>query len=186
MKFVSLCKLFWKHNYKQLIIGTILIAAYYYYFTDHAVSLFFIALYPLYLVGTIYKFGERLERLQKLKARGLTEEDITNIEFVKKWEQARHGGLWRYCIRDGGLIAGAGLSLVLSLIFGITFPHMFKQILAEPGDMFRLIGIAYLGGAFVGLILFRIMWSYKEKKFARLTDPLNTIFASKISIDDLI
>jgi len=186
MKTVDLIKLYWKQNHKWVVIGTILFALYC-YFLGGKDTLFLIPLWLVNWVRAIYQYGERLKRIEKLKGKGLTEQDITNIKFVKKWQETRSGGLWKYCIRDGGIVAGAGFSLALSLLFGITFRHTFRQILAEPGDMFSFIGYAYLCGSFVGLILFRIMWSYNEKRFARLTDPLNTIFASKkLSFDDII
>jgi len=131
-----------------------------------------------------YSFQQSVERRKKLKVKGLTEEDIQNITFVQKWEETRKGGLWKYCIRDGGIIAGAGLALALSLAYAILFSHSFKNILAEPGSMFSFIGYAYISGAIIGVIACRVNWRRNEKLFARLTDPLNNIFKNRQEFDN--
>src|SRR5437016_1383100 len=61
-----------------------------------------------------YRYKKRAHYIHQLKKKGLTVEDIVNIEFVKKWGETRTEGIWKYCARDGGIIAGAGLALVLS------------------------------------------------------------------------
>src|SRR5579872_5418556 len=71
-------------------------------------------LFPKY-----YRYKKRTQYIDQLKKKGLTIEDIFNIEFVKKWQETRVGGMWKYCVRDGGIIAGAGLALVLSLLYAI-------------------------------------------------------------------
>ncbi|HEY8999906.1 MAG TPA: hypothetical protein VIM89_01040 [Mucilaginibacter sp.] len=165
-------KQYLKSSYKRLILSVIFAALICWYIHE----VWWIVIYFILGVSRdIYHFEENLERRKKLKAKGLTEEDIRNITFVQKWEETRKGGLWKYCVRDGGIITGAGLALALSLVYAILFSHSFKNILAEPGSMFSFIGYAYISGAIIGVIMFRILWLYKEKRFARLTDPLNNI-----------
>lgn len=166
-------KQYLKSSYKQLIFAVILLILIYWFTHDY---LWLIVFFILGVSRDVYHFEENLERRKKLKAKGLTEQDILNITFVQKWEEARKGGLWKYCVGDGGIIAGAGLALALSLVYAILFSHSFKNILAEPGSMFGFIGYPYISGAIIGVIIFRILWRYKEKRFARLTDPLDNIF----------
>ncbi|MFB9845548.1 hypothetical protein [Mucilaginibacter ginsenosidivorans] len=179
---LDLFKLFWRHAYKGLII----------YFSISLLLSYFVAWYwiVIFLIDVIislFRFPERLKQIKKLKAKGLTQQDIINIEFTKKWGETRSYGIWRYCIRDGGIITGAGFSLASSLVFAVCFSSLFWKILSEPGSMFAYIGYSYLSGIITGIILFRILWVFKEKRFARLTDPLSTDFISnKISFDDLI
>jgi len=35
------------------------------------------------LIGGFYRYNDQLEKIKKLKAKGLTEQDLINIEFVK-------------------------------------------------------------------------------------------------------
>jgi hypothetical protein len=181
----GLVKSYLKYNYKQIIVSLIILNVFYWWMHDF--YLFYLFLFVIGFARDLYHFREKLDKQKKLKAKGLTEEDIINIEFVKKWEETRIGGMWKYCVRDGGIIAGAGLALALSLLYAIIFPGNFSNIISEPGDMMMFIGYSYIAGATFGVILFRIRWSYNEKKFIRLTDPLNNIFKAKTaSFDDLV
>jgi hypothetical protein len=136
--------------------------------------------FPLiFLLREFYHYGEKLENIKKLRKKGLTEADLLNIEFVKKWEHSRIGGRWRYSLVYGLLIGGFGLSFAFSLIFGVVNSQRFKIILSQPEGMFRFILINYIGGAIAGVILFYVLWFFNERRFRRLTDPLNTIFSEK-------
>ena len=132
-----------------------------------------------FLLGKYYHYDSNLEKIKRLKAKGLTEQDLKNIEFVKKWNESRQGGVWKYCIRDGAIIAGAGLSLLISILFFMFSSQKILTLFSEPGDMFRFIGYSYIGGAVLGVIIYRILWLFNERRFNRLTDPLNFLFASK-------
>jgi hypothetical protein len=176
-------KQYLKSSYKQIIVSVILNAFIVWWLQGFwwIVLIFFVP--GIFL--DFYSFQQSLERRKKLKVKGLTEEDIQNITFVQKWEETRKGGLWKYCVRDGGIIAGAGLALGLSLLYAIVFPQSRKNILAEPGSMLGFIGYSYISGAILGVIIFRILWRYKETRFGRLTDPLNNIFLhTKASRDE--
>ena len=174
----DLLKSYIKYSYKSIILWLVIILLLNWF--DHSNSLSFNLFFLI--VGIIqgyYHYCNKLETIKKLKAKGLTEQDLLNIEFVKKWETTRQEGPWKYCIRDGGIIVGAGLSVVVSLIYFIIFPTALKTIEASPGNMISFIGYAYISGAIIGVILYRILWWYNEKRFTRLTDPFNILFASK-------
>jgi len=166
-------KQYLKSSYKQLILSVIFCAFIFWFTRDFLWIVIFLI---LGVARDIYHFKENVEKRKKLKAKGLTEQDILNITFVQKWEETRKGGLWKYCVRDGGIIAGAALALGLSIGYALLFPQSFKSTLAEPGSMFSFIEYTYISGAIIGVIIFRILWPYKEKRFAQLTDPLNNIF----------
>ncbi len=174
---MHLLKPFWKYRYK-IIIGwviallTAILVNPQHLFYDVAFSL-------LFVIKDIFQLEATAEKIKRLKAKGLTERDLLNIEFVKKWEYDRTAGLWPFCVKYGLIIGAFGFSLAGMLIYGIIYNTEFKIILSDPGSMFHFLGIAYIIGAFLGVIFFRISWYFNEKRFMRLTDPLNTIFNSK-------
>jgi hypothetical protein len=165
----NLLKSYLKYSYKSLIIAFafLLLLSY-----CDGFSYLYLIFFPISLIGDYFRFGNKLIEAKKLKAKGLTEEDIHNIQFVKKWEITRKRGIWRYCIIDGGIILGAGLSVVISLIIFIILGDKFRSIIAEPGSMFSFIGYTYIWGAVTGVISYKVLWPYKERRFIRLTDPL--------------
>lgn len=176
---VDQLKEYLKESYKRLIIEFVVCATVAYYSHDY---IFIAFLYLLTKLRDFYHLEEQQERRKKLQAKGLTEQDVANIDFVKKWQDTRKGGLWRYCIRDGGLIAGAGTGLALSLLFALLFSVKFFKIISEPGDMFAFIGYNYLCGAVIQITLFRFLWNSNERRFLRLTDPLNSDLIAKVDL----
>jgi hypothetical protein len=175
----DLLKSYLKYSYKGIIFWLIITALFYYFDRDT----YWYTLYPVFfvisLINGYFSYENKLERIKKLKAKGLTEQDIINIEFVKKWEETRNNGLLKYCLKDGGVIAGAVLLFAVGIAFASIFPAKFKVILSSPGSMFSFIGYCYIVGACIGVIMFRILWIYKERRFAKLTDPFNILFESK-------
>jgi len=71
------------------------------------------------------------------------------------------------------------LSLLISILYFIFSSKHFSALFSEPGDMFSFIGYTYIAGGILGVIIFRILWLFNERRFYRLTDPLNFLFASK-------
>ena len=147
--------------------------------------------YSFFLIVSIlrdaYHFKDRIARIKKLKSRGLTETDITNIEFTKKWAETRNGGIWKYCIKDGAVIAGVFLALPGAGIIQLINSDIVKKASLGPGNMMVLICYCYFVGAILGIILYRILWIINQRRFLRLTDPLNTIFTDKKeSFSDLL
>ncbi|WP_419701372.1 hypothetical protein [Mucilaginibacter sp. NFX135] len=130
-------------------------------------------------IGTLLFLAALTERRKtwtikqyQLKNKGLTEEDIHNIRFVKKWQEIREKGIWRYCINDGGIILGAYLWLIISILLIATSIIKLQTLVDDPGNMFGFIGYNYIAGAIIGVIINRVLWPYNQRKFIRLTDPL--------------
>ena len=130
-------------------------------------------------VGTLLFLAAFTERRKiwtikqhQLKDKGLTAEDIDNIRFVKKWEETREKGIWRYCINVGGIIFGAYLWLIISILLIATSIVKLQTLVDAPGNMFGFIGYNYIAGAIIGVIIHRALWPYNERRFKRLTDPL--------------
>lgn len=117
------------------------------------------------------------------KNKNLTAEDVHNILFVKSWEEIRERGIWSYCIKDGAIILGAGLALLLSILTFIIIPGMSKYLMEDPGNMFSFIGYTYLAGAITGVAIHRILWPYKQHRFMKLTDPLNDKYSQELFLD---
>ncbi len=163
-------KTYLKSNYKFILFGLLvnLLLCYFVLGRDY----FPMGIYLFFLIPNYYKYEDRQVRLQKLKTKGLTERDISNIDFVKKWEETRAKGLWRYCLRDGGVIAGA----VFCPIFCLLAVAKNTKITDEPSAMFKLIGYCYLLGTVAGGIGYRFLWNIKQEKFRRLTDPFYKTF----------
>lgn len=181
---LDLLKSFIKYSYKTwcigLAIGAILTLV-------HFVGWEYFALFLMGILRDAYHFKERLAKIYKLKSQGLTEEDLENIAFVKKWEETRTSGVWNYCITNGALIVGFSLIIPVSLLYVIFSHKTITELLPDLGKMFGSIAYSYLIGAIIGTIGCRIAWTIKERRFLRLTDPLNTIFtARKESFTDLI
>jgi len=178
-------KAYLRYDYKLKIIWLIFIAWLVYTDRNEPTDFIFILLFIVNLFKDYYTFDAKLAHLDQLKAKGLTVADVRNIEFVKSWEETRRRGIWKYCLKDGGIIAGAVLLFVLGITYASIFPSKFKIIVSSPGTMFSFIGYCYIAGAFIGVIIYRILWIYKEKRFNKLTDPLNILSESqKASLDE--
>ena len=119
-----------------------------------------------------YRYQYSREELARLKAKGLTEEDVENIRFVKHWEHARKRGLWDYCIINGGFLYGLAISIVTSTIMLLCTGKGIRDGMEVFGGMFSFIGYNYIIGATIGVIIFRRVWKYNERRFLYLTDPL--------------
>lgn len=124
-------------------------------------------------VEGFFTYAQRQRYLTSLAEKGLTEKEINNQKFVKKWEENRERGLIKYCLVDGGIVAGALLSLLVSLIYLFIFAGNKRSFADGPGEIFQFIGTTYLIGAAIGVVSYRIIWSLRQKKFIQLTDPLH-------------
>ncbi len=120
-----------------------------------------------------YRYQDQLLFQKKLKAKGLTPEDLNNIAFVKSWDEIRKRGIIKYSLIDGGIFCGFALCGLFSLAALLVIKNMFTYIAADLSNMFNFIGYTYLAGATTGIIIYRILWAHNEIKFIRLTDPLH-------------
>ncbi len=92
-------KIYLRGAFKQFLISLIFPLIVYFIVNDKSfiipwILLDFIGLFPGY-----YKYKERILFEKRLKARGLTIEDVNNIEFVKQWEEIRQKGVVKYNYR---------------------------------------------------------------------------------------
>ncbi|MGZ3766162.1 MAG: hypothetical protein ACXVA2_15945 [Mucilaginibacter sp.] len=114
---------------------------------------------------------KKINELEELKKRGLTEEDIKRIQFIKKWEETRKTGVIRYCLYDGGTISGMILFFPISFILFSISGYSLRSFPELKDMMFFIlecVGIGYLLGAGI----YGARWKFNERKFTRLTDPL--------------
>jgi len=183
---------FIKSNFEGILIAAMVISflseVYFFDHNDLLVTKILGFLFVLfYSKRRPYVVEGKAERIKKLKAKGLTPQDIINIEFVKKWGETRNSGVWNYCITDGAFITGFVLLIPVSLLYFTLSHKSMAELLPDPGKMFEFIAYSYLTGAVIGVINCRIRWIINERRFLRLTDPLNTIFTGKKeSFSDLI
>jgi len=120
-----------------------------------------------------YRYKDGLLFQKKLKVRGLTGEDLNNIEFVKSWDEIRSRGPIKYSLLDGGVFFGFALGIGISILLFVVKPALFHYISLDPSNMFRFIGYTYLAGSMIGIVIYRNLWTRNENKFIRLTDPLH-------------
>ena len=164
-----LLRAYLKYIYKALLFELVMICVLYYFTGDLK---FYLILFAVSLIGGYFKYETKQAQIKKLREKGLTEEDVYNIEFVKKWEETREKGIWRYCINDGGIIFGAYLWLIISILLIATSIVKLQTLVDDPGNMFGFIGYNYIAGAIIGVIIYRALWPYNERRFKRVTDPL--------------
>lgn len=108
----------------------------------------------------------------RLRKKGMSIEALRNAAFIKNWEETRYNGIWKYCLRDGGVITGAGLALPIGIIILSQIGTGIRSFFPGPGAMFIFDGYCYVAGAFLGAILFRIRWWYNERRYHQLTDSV--------------
>jgi hypothetical protein len=163
-----------KGNYKGLIISAVFLL----WIEKFKLTLWLLAIL-LFNIATGYNhYRKAKEQEKRLKAKGLTPEDAENIAFVKEWEETRQSAIWQYCVKDGAIISGSFISLITSAISYWALTKLGFSPWAEPGDMFRFIGLNFLAGALIGSIICRFQWNINESRFLRLTDPLNLHFST--------
>jgi len=120
-------------------------------------------------VEGFFGFAKRQNYLTSLAVKGLTEKQVNEQEFIRRWEENRERGLVRYCIVDGGIIAGALISLMVSVVGMFILNAPDKRMFADgPGEIFQFIVVCYLIGAIIGMVSYRITWYINERKFNRL------------------
>ncbi len=163
-----------KENYKSLVISAIFTL----WLLDYNVTLLLLTVIIFNIANGFNHFRKEKDKEKLLKVRGLTLADAENIAFVKKWEETRQSGIWSYCIKDGAIISGSFLSLITSAISYWGLNKLGISPWVEPGDMFRFIGLNFLAGALIGCIICQFQWNINERRFLRLTDPLNLHFST--------
>jgi hypothetical protein len=126
-------------------------------------------------VEGFFAYAKRQKYLAGLEEKGFSERQVNIDEFIRQWEENRERGLVRYCIVDGGIIAGALLSIVVSIVWMLILSTSDKRMFADgPGQIFQFIGITYLIGAVIGIAAYRITWSVNQKRFDNLKMPIDS------------
>jgi hypothetical protein len=112
-----------------------------------------------------------IKQAKELESKGLTPLDISNIKFVKEWEEMKANGFYKYIFFNGGLIIGSILFIVVSLILFPKAKPEGRQF-EELSDMIYYMLKCYFIGFFSGIIICLVRWYIKERRFQRLTQPI--------------
>nr|WP_294942092.1 hypothetical protein [uncultured Mucilaginibacter sp.] len=158
----ELMKQYWRYYSKSFVISLVIYAVLAYYLGPSFFFFFFLACARDY-----YHSDAKLFEINRLKARGLTEEDADNIRFVKKWEQTRAEGRLSFCLFDGGVVQGGIIALLLCLI--AISVYGVQTLFAEPSYMFLVTGGAYLVGWLIASFCYLFLWKLNERRFKQLT-----------------
>jgi hypothetical protein len=162
-----------KHRFDILVTCSVLAFIWDLFFYKHTFTITIICLYVLgYATDSERSANNEAER-KILNSKGLTNEDLDNIKFVKRWEETRKKGLIKYSLVDGGVFFGFALCGIISILALIIKKNIMSYISADPSNMFNFVSYTYVAGIIGGTVLYRLLWTYKENKFIRLTDPLH-------------
>jgi hypothetical protein len=162
-----------KHRFDVLVTCSVIAFLCDVYLGIHIFSISIIALYALGYAADREGSRTNIVERKKFIPRGLVKEDLKNIEFVKAWYETRKIGLVRFSIIYGGVIFGLVLCFVISLFIMLMIKGVLKYISVDPANMLNFIGYTYVAGIVAGTVFYRLLWSYNEQKFIRLTDPLH-------------
>ncbi|RFZ81115.1 hypothetical protein DYU05_20355 [Mucilaginibacter terrenus] len=124
------------------------------------------------IIATRSKYRDRLQAQKRLKQKGLTHEDLSNIDFVKNWEVARRVGPLKYCFLQGGLSIGLitfplSLMLFVFLVFFSADAEYFKAL------MYPLALVCLIVPYVTGVLIYAVRYQRNQHRFHKLTDPLN-------------
>ncbi len=164
-------KSYLKGNIKGFLWSLVFPLIIYSLIKEKAVIGWFVVLDILGLIPGYHRYKYQQAYKKKLKDKGLTIEDISNIKFVKDWEDIRKKGLIKYSLVDGGIFFGFAMCGLVSLLLLFLMKPILQYVITAPSNMFDFIGNTYLAGALIGIIVYRFLWAQNERKFIRLTDP---------------
>lgn len=162
-----------KHRFDILVTLSVFAFIFDVYFKKHSFSITIIALYALGYATDAERGRANIAERKMLRAKGLTPGDLRNIEFTKDWEETRKKGMIRFSLGYGGILFGFALCFIFSFLILISIKGVLKYVMEGPSNMFNFMGYTYVAGFIGGTLIYRILWSYKEQKFIRLTDPLH-------------
>jgi hypothetical protein len=162
-----------KHRFDIIVTSSVVAFFCDVFFNIHSFSLTIIGLYILGYAADNERSQNNIAERKRLMLKGLTKQDLNNIEFVKDWGETRKKGLINYSLIYGGIFFGFVLCAVISILTMVIKQDMINYIAAAPSHMFNFIGYTYVGGLVGGTIIYRFLWKYKEEKFIRLTDPVH-------------
>ena len=133
-----------KHNFTEIVIAISMMVFCYSIFFN--IDIGFKILSVIYFLVFQFFSGRRTQakgsKKEELRRRGLTEEDIYNIAFVKQWDEIREEGKLKYLVLDGGIICAFGLGFLL-FITAAYFSAKVYFLMARV-RYFPLLGIPFL------------------------------------------
>jgi hypothetical protein len=162
-----------KHRFDILVTLSVIAFIFDVYFRRQLLSFTIIALYALGYAADMERSRTNIVERQRLEKRGLTAEDLRNIKFTRNWEETRKKGMVKYSVIYGGIFFGFALCCIYSILVLIVITGTIYYIKAAPGNMFNFMVYTYIAGFISGTVLYRLLWTYNEQKFIRLTDPLH-------------
>lgn len=125
----------------------------------------------IFTIAAQHKYSRRSLEQKALKKRGLTHQDLTNIDFVKNWEPVQQDGLIKFCFIQGGLTVGLIIFPLLLLAF-IYLVFFSVNISFYTGIVYPLGAACVLGPYLLGVIVYGVRYQLNQRRFQRLTDPL--------------
>jgi len=133
-------------------------------------------LLPIFLIALIStnfyaRAVDYITEQELLNKKGLDSEDIRRISFVRTWDKIRNAGIKRFCFYNGGVILGIIFLLpimAVGIISSLLVNHGLSFNITESNIMFFII-VSY----FIGVGIYYLKWRLNERKFIRLTNPVN-------------
>jgi hypothetical protein len=162
-----------KHRFDILVSLSVIAFIFDVYFRKQLLSFTIIALYALGYAADMERSRTNIVERKRLERKGLTAEDLRNIKFTRNWEETRKKGMIKYSVIDGGIFFGFALCFIYSILTLVVVGGTIGYIKAGPGNMFNFMGYTYIAGFISGTVLYRLLWTYNEQKFVRITDPLH-------------
>jgi len=162
-----------KHRFDILVTLSVIAFIFDVYFRKQLLSFTIIALYALGYASDMERSRTNIAERKRLQRKGLTAEDLRNIKFTRRWHETRKKGMVKYSVIDGGIFFGFALCFVYSILTLIAVSGTIEYIKASLANMLNFMIYTYVAGFITGSIVYRVSWTYNEKKFIRLTDPLN-------------
>ncbi|RYZ98999.1 MAG: hypothetical protein EOP47_17960 [Sphingobacteriaceae bacterium] len=139
--------------------------------TDNNGSVLFLLIAIIYMTWDFYNNALKWVReADVLHKKGLSRGDVLRIDFVKDWDQKRRDGIFRFCLLQGGILSGILLFPLLVIGFALA---IFFHLLTDFRSLVYLAGSCLIVCYITGVIVYLFRWKYNERKFQKLTNPLN-------------
>ena len=163
-------KSYLKKRLNEAPVQIVIFSALYIFVNDKTYAHEYTILWTFGFVEGFFHYVKRRKYLEELIEKGQSEKEVNETMFIKQWEENRERGLLKCCLIDGGIIAGALISLLVSIVGLFILARNNDALFADgPGEIFQFIGVTYLIGAIIGIVSYRVIWTLRKKKFDRLT-----------------
>lgn len=141
-------------------------------FNDSKSFLIFLMIIIIFKSWSFYEgASKKINEYKTLEKRGLTEDDIERIEFVKEWAEIRKAGKHQYCLFNRGIITGLIIFMPIPCFTILSFSilNSFSDFYNSISLIIMLLVIGYI----TGILVYSLRWRLKERKFINLTDPIH-------------